>query len=190
MENVLTWSTLLTGTIILLARVADVSLGTVRTISIVHGRTVVAFVLGFVEISIWLVVIASVIDKIASQPILGVFYALGFSTGNVVGIKLEKWLAFGFIVLKVISLSKGKKMAEKVREAGFAVTTFLGEGKTSPVTELYIVCRRRDLRKLLPLVNSIEPGAFYFTEGVGEVSKVYRPLNLPVTGWRSILKKK
>jgi len=88
-------STLLTGILVFLARVADVSMGTMRTISIVRGRTKTAFVLGFVEISLWLVVIAAVLASISSRPILGIFYALGFSTGNVAGILLERRIAFG-----------------------------------------------------------------------------------------------
>ena len=61
---------------------------------------------------------------------------------------------------------------------------------SGPVIELYIVCRRRELREIIRMVHSIEPGAFYITEQVGEVSKVYRPIMTPVTGWRAILKKK
>ena len=44
------------------------------------------------------------------QPILGVFYALGFSTGNVVGIILERRIAFGHIILRIISTESGKEM--------------------------------------------------------------------------------
>ena len=90
-------STLGLGILIFLARVADVTLGTVRTMSIVQGRTKMSFFLGFVEISMWLAVISAVISKIATSPILGFFYALGFSTGNVVGIMIERKLAFGNI---------------------------------------------------------------------------------------------
>jgi hypothetical protein len=39
-------------------------------------------------------------------------------------------------------------------------------------------------------VQRIEPGAFYVTEQAGTISKLYRPVLQPVTGWRAILKKK
>lgn len=190
MEIGLDFGTILAGILIFLARVADVTLGTLRTISIVHGRTKAAFLLGFLEISVWLVVIAAVLNKIMSRPILGIFYALGFSAGNVVGIMLERRMAFGHTVLRVISPRDGKKMAQKIRESGYAVTTFEGEGMAGPVTELYVVCRRRDLKNIIPIVKSIAPDAFYITEQAGSVSKVYRPFMPPPTGWRAILKKK
>ena len=86
-------TTIITGILLFFARVVDVSMGTIRTISIVHGRTKMAFFLGFLEIGMWLAVISAVVSKIYERPILGIFYALGFSTGSVVGILIEKKLA-------------------------------------------------------------------------------------------------
>ena len=85
----------ITGMMIFLARVIDVSLGTMRTLSTIQGRTQLAFLLGLTEVSIWLFVISAVVRSIPDRPILGLFYALGFATGNVVGILLERKIAFG-----------------------------------------------------------------------------------------------
>ena len=181
---------LLTGIAIFFARIVDVSLGTLRTISIVQGRRWMAFWLGFFEISLWLIVISTVIHKVTEAPVLGLFFAFGFATGNMVGIQIEKWLALGHIILKVISKEQFEQMTQCIREAGYAVTTFHGEGKEGPVVELYIVCARKNLTNILSLVKEIEPTAFYILEHVGAVNKIYRPILQQPTGWRSILKKK
>lgn len=181
---------LLAGLLIFFARIIDVSLGTLRTISIVHGRTWMSFWLGFFEVIIWLLVISTVVHKIKEIPLLGLFYASGFATGNMVGIRIEKKLALGHIILWVISRDKWQLMAKQVRAAGFAVTTFQGEGRTGPVTELYMVCRRRDLAEILSMVHDIDPNAFYVTDQAGMVNKIYRPIMQPVTGWRALIKKK
>jgi uncharacterized protein YebE (UPF0316 family) len=186
----LQWATLVWGLVIFLSRIADVSAGTMRTIAIVHGRTVTAFFLGLFEISLWLVVVSAVITQISQEPILGVFYALGFSTGSVVGIKLEKRLALGCMGVRIINRHNSHLLTDELRKAGYRVTIFSGEGRNGPVYELYAVCRRRDLGRLLKIVNRIEPDAFYVTEAAGEVSRVYRPTLQPATGWRAILKKK
>ncbi|MGB5895845.1 MAG: DUF5698 domain-containing protein, partial [Ignavibacteriaceae bacterium] len=52
------------GLIVFFVRIIDVSLGTLRTISIVQGRMVWAFVTGLFEISMWLLVITTVLQKI------------------------------------------------------------------------------------------------------------------------------
>jgi len=182
--------TLLTGIAVFFLRIIDVSLGTIRTISTVQGRTRTAFLLGFVEVSMWLAVIAAIVPSVAERPILGVFYALGFSTGNVAGILIERKLAFGHTILRVFTAQKGEKLASSLRNAGHAVTCFEGTGRSGPVTELCVVCRRKDLREILSLVADIVPDAFYVTEPVGMVRSVRRPTMQTPTGWRAVLKKK
>lgn len=183
-------NTLLLGLGIFIARICDVSIGTVRTIVTVQGRTTIAFFLGFFELIIWISVASTVVLQINESPLLIIFYALGFATGNVVGILVERKLALGSIILRVITAKNGKEIAATLREKGQAVTTFTGEGMKGPVTELYIACRRRDLKWLLPKVWELDVNAFYVTEQVGSVSKILRPVNQPLTGWRAIFKKK
>lgn len=183
-------ATLLYALFIFCARIIDVSLGTVRTIAIVHGRTSLAFWLGFFESAVWLAVVSTIVPTVVEQPFLGIVYALGFATGNLVGIKIERVLALGNLILRVISRFNTAELIYSLREAGYRVTTFTGEGRSGPVTELYIVCRRRDLRSLLKRIVAIDNQAFYVTEQAGSVSNVYRPIMQPVTGWRAIIKKK
>lgn len=187
------------------ARVADVSLGTLRTIAIVHGRMTMSFWLGFFEAAIWLAVVSTVVQAVIEQPLLGIVYSFGFATGNIVGIRVERLIALGHIILRVISREHPQKIADEIRKKGFRVTVFTGEGQAGNVTELYIVCRRRDLNSLLKTTLAIEPNAFYVTEQAGKVSNVCkpimqpvastvsdvcRPIMQPVTGWRAVIKKK
>ena len=181
---------ILGGIAIFSARIIDVTLGTLRIISIIQGRIWTAFILGFCEVTIWITVISTVINYIKEQPVFGIFYALGFATGNMVGIKIEKLIAFGHIILRVISREHYQEMASVIRKAGYAVTTFQGEGLYGPVVELYIVCRRKEQREILKMIQHIEPEAFFITEQAGMVSKIYRPVMQPTAGWRSIIKKK
>jgi uncharacterized protein YebE (UPF0316 family) len=176
--------------LVFVARLTDVSLGTLRTIAIVHGRTLLSFWLGFFESAIWLAVISTVVQTVLQQPLLGVVYAFGFASGNLVGIKIEKLVAMGHLILRIISRNDPDSIAMKMRDKGYRVTTFNGEGKNGPVQELYIVCRRRDLKLLLKTVLSLDPEAFYVTEQAGSVSNVTRPIMQPVTGWRAVFKKK
>ncbi|MBU1139251.1 MAG: DUF2179 domain-containing protein [Proteobacteria bacterium] len=194
MTTYFSYEILLTGIAIFLARIVDVSLGTFRTISIVKGRMWTAFFIGIIEISIWLVVMSTVILKIKEVPVLGVFFVFGFAFGNVVGIMVEKRLLIGDIVLRVISRKQPLLMTQALRQAGFRVTTFQGEGRNGPVVELYMICRRRERKIIISLVHKFEPDAFYISEQAGHASKSYDPTvrstMLSFGGWRNILKKK
>ncbi len=182
---------LINGLIIMVARILDVGLGTMRTIITIQGRMVWAFVLGFIEITIWVTVISAVITQINDSPLLVVFYALGFALGNVVGIFAERQIALGPIILKLFTTDDRKeKVLSKIKEMFLDATTFSGMGTQGPVTEIYVVCRRKDLKQILPILNKVDPDAFYVTEQVRDVSRILRPINNPVTGWRAVLKKK
>jgi len=189
-EPMLDLNIIVTGIIIFLARICDVSIGTVRTIVTVQGRTTIAFFLAIFEIVIWITVASAVINQIKDQPILVVFYAVGFATGNVVGIIVERRLTFGSIILKVITREHGQAIADQLREMGQPVTVFVGEGMTGPVLELYIACRRRDLKWILPKVKKEDQKAFYVIEQARDVSKILRPIHSPIGGWRSVHKRK
>jgi uncharacterized protein YebE (UPF0316 family) len=183
-------NTLITGVVIFAARICDVSIGTVRTIVTVQGRSVIAFFLAIIELLIWIGVVSTVIYKIKDQPILALFYALGYATGNVVGIAVERRLALGFMILRVITRTAGQSMAERLRQSGQPVTVFRGEGMRGPVDELYVACRRRELKRLLRIVQQEDPNAFYITEMARDVRKAIRPDYFNFTGWRAVWKKK
>ncbi|PIU49384.1 MAG: hypothetical protein COS92_06865 [Desulfobacterales bacterium CG07_land_8_20_14_0_80_52_14] len=184
------WHTLWVGLLIFVARVGDVSIGTIRTIVTVQGRSVVAFFLGIFELLIWITVVSTVIHQIKDQPLLALFYAFGYATGNVVGIAVERRLALGIVVLRVITRTVGKQLADRIRDLGQPVTIFRGEGRNGPVDELYIACRRRNLVKILDIVRQEDPEAFYVTEMARDVRKSVGPPIFSPTGWRAVLKKK
>lgn len=181
---------LITGLIVFFARIADVSLGTIRTIVTVQGRTVVAFILALFEITIWILVASTVINQVKEQPLLIMFYAFGYATGNVAGIMVEKKLAFGVIILKILTRDAGRQISDYLRERGQPVTVFVGEGMKGPVSELYIACRRRDLKWILPEVKKLDEHLFYVIEQARDMSKVLKPIHTPLGGWRSVFKKK
>lgn len=109
---------LLIGAIVFVARICDVSIGTVRTIVTVQGRTVIAFILANFEITIWVLVANTVINQVKEEPVLVVFYAFGYATGNVVGILVERKLASGINILKVLTRQAGPAIAEHLRGKG------------------------------------------------------------------------
>ena len=70
------------------------------------------------------------------------------------------------------------------------MTVFVGEGMKGPVSELYIACRRRDLKWILPEVRKMDPQAFYIIEHARDMSKVIRPMYSPAGGWRNMFQGK
>jgi uncharacterized protein YebE (UPF0316 family) len=84
--------------IIMVMRICDVSLGTLRTIFVVQGRKYFAALVGFVEVLIWVFVIRFVVQNLDQfQNLIG--YAAGFALGNILGITIEQKIGLGFVQL-------------------------------------------------------------------------------------------
>jgi uncharacterized protein YebE (UPF0316 family) len=185
MEELFRGNLAIAAALIFALRIVDVSLGTVRTISLIHGRIVTAVALGFVEVLIWITVVSQVIQGVAREPVLLLAYAAGFAAGNGVGIVIERRLAIGVQMLQLISPACGEGIAAAIREMGQAVTVFTGEGRDGPVKMLLTTCPRRKVPMLIAEARRLDPEVFYVVEPVSDLRKNVRLATRP-TGWRSV----
>ncbi len=164
-------------------RIIDVSLGTLRTISVVDGRVRLSAVLGFFEVLIWITAVAQVISNIHSSPLLLVAYAGGFAAGNSVGIMLERKLALGRCVVRLIAPHWGARIAARLRSMGQGVTTFEGRGALGTRVLVYATCKRRDVPKIIRTALEIDPHTFYVVERVAASSEVQGLRREEPSGW-------
>jgi uncharacterized protein YebE (UPF0316 family) len=81
--------------LIFLARICDVSTGTVRIIFVSKGKRNIAPFLGFFEVLIWIVAISKIMQNLDNY-VNYIAYAAGFATGNFVGMLIEERLAVDF----------------------------------------------------------------------------------------------
>ncbi len=81
---------------IFLARICDVTIGTLRIIFVSKGNKLIAPVLGFFEVLIWIIAITRIIENL-NNPFCYVAYAAGFATGNYIGLRVEEKLAVGIV---------------------------------------------------------------------------------------------
>ncbi|TWT73485.1 hypothetical protein Pla123a_38210 [Posidoniimonas polymericola] len=170
-------------------RIFDVSLGTVRTIAVVQGRSTVTVLLGFIEVLVWVTTVTHVVQRATGNPVLLVAYAGGFAAGNAVGIAVEKRLALGAVIVRFVSQSAGQEVAELLKRRSPKVFQFEGREHLAPVTLIYVPARRRDARRLIKQAMEIDPSLYYAVDSVRE-SNWNQPSPALPTGWRSVAKKK
>jgi uncharacterized protein YebE (UPF0316 family) len=149
--------------VIFALRIVDVSLDTMRVLSAVRGARWVAAGLGFFQALIWIVVVGNAIRYLDSiWHVLG--YAAGFGAGTLVGISIENALAYGLATVRVVSREGGVEIAAALRERGYGVTEFGGQGRDGRVEILNSVVQRQDLEAVMRIVDTWDPGAFVTVE--------------------------
>ncbi len=144
-------------------RIADVTLGTLRIAVLVRGRSNLAGVLSFFESLVWLLAAAQVLTNL-DRPLHFVAYAGGYAAGTMLGVHLERWLAIGDVLLRIVAPISTPRTAVALRQAGYIVTEMNAEGRDGQVRVSFVVLPRRRVRQAMKLIGETNPDAFASVE--------------------------
>lgn len=114
---------------------------------------------GLFEVSVWLVAISQVMNNL-DKPLYAIAYAVGFACGNYLGAYLDEKIALGVNLLQIITNKDAEQLVKYLRDNDFGVTSINAEGARGPVKVIYSVVRRKDLNKIIQIVNEFNPNAF------------------------------
>ncbi|GHA79654.1 DUF2179 domain-containing protein [Pontibacter akesuensis] len=164
--------------LIFLARICDVTLGTLRIVFISKGDKVIAPLLGFLEVLIWLVAITQVMENLSNVASY-LAWAGGFATGNFLGLRVEQKLALGQMVVRVITVEPADQLIERLSGRGYRLTCIDARGTRGKVNLLFLIVKRKKLDEVIGIIRDYNPQAFYSIEDVRSVSAVTATYNEP-----------
>jgi len=173
---------------IILARIADVSLGTVRTICVVRGARWTAAWLGFMEVIVWITAVSGVL--IEPTLVKVVAYGVGFALGNACGVWMESGLAMGQQRVVAISKHYSQAIAMALRMADYTVTEVPARGQQGKVAMCFVVAQRKCANQIVDIITGADEDAVVVVEDVRRTVMSRRPAATTLTGWRSVPKKK
>lgn len=90
---------------IFMARIVDVSLGTIRTILLSKEKVLEPFLIAFFEVIIWFIVAKEALSVADNTLLIAIFYAAGYATGTLIGSKLSRVFIKSIVKIEVISNS-------------------------------------------------------------------------------------
>jgi uncharacterized protein YebE (UPF0316 family) len=140
-------------------RIVDVSLGTLRIGFLVRGQRSLAGLFGFFESLVWLIAAAQVLSNLDS-PVKFLAYAAGYATGTMLGVSIERWLAIGDSIMRVVTQVDSPPVEDELRMAGYFVTVLNARGRDGDVRVSFSVIPRRKMPAALKLVGRVNPTAF------------------------------
>jgi uncharacterized protein YebE (UPF0316 family) len=176
--------------LIFLARICDVSIGTMRIIFVSKGKKYIAPILGFFEVLIWIIAISKIMQNLDNY-VNYIAYAAGFATGNFVGMLIEEKLAMGIQLIRVFTNHEGQKLVLSLNSSGFGATRIDAEGAKEKTNLIYTIVQRNELQKVLEIIHSFDPKIFYTIEDIKTVNEgIFPPksINSPfdniIRNWR------
>ena len=156
--------------VIFFLRVLNIGLDTVRMLTLVRGLRGLTWVLGFFQTIVFVLALGSVINDL-DNPLNILAYSTGYATGNVIGMMIEKRLAFGYINITIISSKHGEEIAERLRADGHAVTEIPARGKDGTVEILECSSQRKFAQDVQNLVRGIDESAFITSRDIQRVRR-------------------
>jgi uncharacterized protein YebE (UPF0316 family) len=119
----------------------------------VKGQRLKAAGLGFIECTIWGLVISTIIGTLGDNLFLLAFYCMGYATGLFLGSTLEGKIALGTSSLQLIANEENTaKIVGYLKENSRGYTLFEGQGSKDKMTMILIVLPRREA---LPTLKKI-----------------------------------
>lgn len=156
--------------LIFLARIMDVSINTIRIIYVLGGRRLTATTLGFFESFIWLMAIRQIFEHLDNW-VCYVAYPGGFAMGILVGMMIEERIAYGKVIVRIITRKDVDELIAFLTQNQFRYTRVNSEGLDGPESLVFTVLPRENLEALLSKMKDILPTAFYTVEKVNRASE-------------------
>jgi uncharacterized protein YebE (UPF0316 family) len=146
-------------------RLVDVSLGTLRIVLLTRGDAWKAGIVGFLESLTWVFAVSQVLRNL-DDPVRMIGFAAGLGAGTLLGVLIERWIAMGTTIVRVVAPIESPQAASDLRAAGYAVTVLNGEGRVGDVRLAITVVPRRRVRSVLGIIYRANPAAFVTFESV------------------------
>jgi len=179
--------------LIFFARIADVSINTVRIIFVMSGHKFISTLLGFFESLIWLMAIGQIFGHL-NNWVSYLAYPGGFAMGILVGMLIEERLALGKVVVRAITSENLSAILEYMVNNNLRYTLISGESATQKENILFTVVKRDRLQDLINEFNASLPQAFYTIESVKKASETgiltETPSRRGIGSWLGSVKRK
>lgn len=167
-STLFTWVTL--PLLIFLARISDQSIGTIRLIFLSKGQKILAPLLGFFEVIIWLLAVSQIMNHL-DNVLAYVAYGGGFAMGNYIGIVLEEKLSIGNVLIRIIPKKDTRELIQFLRENNYGVTSVKAEGSRGEVDIVFTIIKRKSIEHVVSIINQFNPNAFYTIEDVKSINE-------------------
>jgi uncharacterized protein YebE (UPF0316 family) len=156
--------------LIFLARIGDVSINTIRIIYVLGGRRWTATILGFFESFIWLMAIRQIFEHMDNW-LCYVAYPAGFASGIFVGMMIEERIAYGKVIVRIITRKGIAELIEYLNTLHLRYTHVNAQGPDGHENLVFTVLEREKLEDLLFKLKEILPTAFYTVEKVNRAAE-------------------
>ena len=164
----LTW--IVIPLLIFCARIIDVSIGTIRMIFIYKGNRIVAPLLGFFEVIIWLLAIRQIMVNLTNF-VAYIAYGAGFATGTLIGMIIADKLSNSRVIIRVITRKDAGPLLAALKQVNQTAINVGARGEKGHVQILFMVTHKDMIADIVAIIKEFNPRSFYTIEYLNYASE-------------------
>lgn len=169
---------LITCLTIFLARLIDVTIGTISTINLVKGRKYIAAILSFFEVFIWFIAVKKALNTSIKSIMIPFSYAAGYASGTILGSFIsEKWINDTVSIQAIIKESYEHKLINEIKNKGYKVSVIELNDKYSKSRQnmLFIETKKQNINQLTLIIKKIDKNALIT---INEIKYIKNNINM------------
>ena len=161
--------------IVCAAKITEITIQSLKTCMMVKGQRLKAAGLGFIECTIWGLVISTIIGTLGDNLFLLAFYCVGYATGLFLGSTLEGKIALGTSSIQLIANDANTEIiTDFLKENSRGYTVFPGQGSKEKMNMIFIVLPRKDGPILIKQIRKLcKNNVFVVVDDVNKYSGGY-----------------
>lgn len=156
--------------IILVARIVETTMETIRLVYVTKGHKYLASGIGTLKIGVWVVSTGLVLTNLDNIP--GILaYMLGYGIGTLLGMTIESWIGLGTAVIRIFCTEEPEPLISRMGKMEFGTTRINGSGQFVPAVAVLIsIVPRTELKRLLEMLKRDYPKVHFTIEEVSTMS--------------------
>lgn len=155
---------------IFLARILDVSIGTIKSFYVIKEERIISFILSFIEVLIWYYAARAALSIDIDSILIPISYSLGYATGTYIGTYFSSSYIKGNLTVHIISNKITKKDIESIKKKNFGITSIKTEDNKK---YLIIEINKSRLNELKKTISKIDDSSFIFVNDTRIVHNGY-----------------
>ncbi|MDD5143512.1 DUF5698 domain-containing protein [Methanoregula sp.] len=157
--------------IILLARIIETAMETIRLVYVTKGHKYLASGIGTLKIGIWVLSTGLVLTNLDNIPGI-IAYMLGYGIGTLIGMTIESWIGLGTVIVRIFCTKDPEPLIRRLGELGYGTTRINGSGQFVPAVAILIsMVPRKEARHLLEVLKTDYPDVHFTIEDVSTMSE-------------------
>jgi len=144
--------------LIIIVRILDVSLSTIRLLLVMNGKRNIAPFVGAIEVFIWIAVVGQII-KGENSMISYISYGIGFGLGTYIGMKIEEKMAIGEVMVQTVTQTPADELISYFKKQDIRFSKTESETNEGKADIIFAIVKRKKLQELMTIIRAFNPAA-------------------------------